>query len=297
LNPRHASPGGNEPNSPDYERLAKWFARRVFKQIQRQEGQITIVQCRSEAQAAEEHGPTAQSDDRSLADAKPSPKSTPPSEQTREDFKDMVARAEYEKQTRDVEDLTRRLQKSHGRAVKLEADAQAARVAPASNVGIEFLLGRGDHSDIEVIDFAIEAQAAGNLLSSWGQARLAGQLATDLEFLPPMLVQSISMGFYRLVQKLRDHHRVPLYQSDSQKAADAIARFLMGKSVGALADGVRALSEGMAFDETVCVLQDATMSLGPSGKVVPCTFVIGQPGSRMFRKAIVVPDPTGGASA
>jgi len=269
----------------------------MFKQIQRQEGQITSIQCASEAQAAEEHGATAQSDDRSLADAKPSPKSTPPSELTRQDFNGMVSQAEYEKQTRAVEDLTRQLRKYQGRVVKLEADAEAARMAPASNVGIEFLMGKGDHSDIEVIDFAIEAQAAGNLLSSWGQARLAGQLVTDLEFLPPMLVQSISMGFYRLVQQLRDHHRVPLYQSDSQRAGDAIARFLMGKSVGALADGVRALSEGMAFDETVCVLQDATMSLGPSSKVVPRTFVIGQPGSRMFRKAIVVPDPTGGASA
>jgi hypothetical protein len=297
LNPRHASPDGNEPNSPDYAFLAQAFAARMFKQIQRQEGQITVIQCKSEEQAAEEHGATAQPDDRSLADAKPSPKSTPPSELTRQDFKGMVSQAEYEKQTRAVQDLTRQLRKYQGRVVKLEADAEAARMAPASNVGIEFLLGRGDHSDIEVIDFAIEAQAAGNLLSSWGQARLAGQLVTDLEFLPPMLVQSISMGFYRLVQQLRDHHRVPLYQSDSQRAGDAIARFLMGKSVGALADGVRALSEGMAFDETVCVLQDATMSLGPSSKVVPRTFVIGQPGSRMFRKAIVVPDPTGGASA
>ena len=288
-------PGSGDPNS--MESLARLMRQRCWELLSKAQGEIGRDQIESVASMARAPGPTAPSEDHSSKVAKSSPAPTPPAAQTSGVPQDVSVGAEVERLRSRCAQLESRKEQYKQQVQRLTDDRDRARWQPVESLGIESLLGKGDASDNEVIVFAIEAEAAGELLSSWGRARFVGQLATDLESLPLMLAQTVSSSFYRLVQKLRDQHRVTLYQVDAQKAGDAVARFLMGKSAGALADGVRALPEGMAFDGTVCMLQDSAMSLGPSGKVVPRTFVIGQPGSRLFRKAIVVPDPTGDASA
>jgi hypothetical protein len=169
------------------------------------------------------------------------------------------------------------------------AREKAESIERARRCGLEPLLDRGPQLAELVERFVTVVHGAMGLLAahqSFGP--LPGQLGTDLEALPAAMVQEVSRQYYELVAEAR-RSGARVMPGEAREMGEALADFLLSRLQERI-DRIDVIGEGETFDAVICALADPAQPLGPRRAVQPLTFAVGEPGSRLFRKALVVPD-------
>lgn len=160
--------------------------------------------------------------------------------------------------------------------------------------GLESLCSDSPELKKSVYEFCQWAMAATDCLEAAVASDFRDHLQIAFEGLPATIAQLISQRFYVLVRQIRQSGNGQLDLHETERVGRRLAQWMRQRSGDSIAS-IEVIAEGSAFDESLCALADPARGLGPSRRVNPLTFAVGQPGSRLFRKAVVEPDRSGGA--
>jgi hypothetical protein len=158
--------------------------------------------------------------------------------------------------------------------------------------GLESLCPDSPELKKSVYEFCKWAMAATDCLEAAATGDFRDHLEMAFEGLPATIAQLISQRFYVLVRQIRQSGNGQLDMHETERVGRRLAQWMRQRSGDSIAS-IELIAEGSAFDESLCTLADPARGLGPSRRVNPLTFAVGQPDSRLFRKAVVEPDRSG----